>query len=157
MLAFIFDSVSFSEWAVLLVVFLIIMGPRKIPQTARTLGNYYSKLRRAAESFKRQLLDMETEFNKAAAEVEKEIDEANKEFTSEGDESGVLPSSDAYYPPETDEYGAPVDESGEVAQPAEGDAPAAKSESDSAAAPGNAAEVASEAAGEPVTEPSKQS
>lgn len=103
MLAFIFDSVSFSEWTVLLVVFLIFVGPRKIPQTARTLGNYYSKLRRAAESFKRQLMDMETEFNKAAAEVESEVKEVEDAFTSEGDESEVVPPQDAYYyPPDID-------------------------------------------------------
>lgn len=82
MLAFIFDSVSFSEWFVLLVVFLIVVGPRKIPETARTLGNYYSKFRRAAESFKRQLLEMETEFNKAANEAGQEIEGA---FVDEGD------------------------------------------------------------------------
>ena len=82
MLAFIFDSVSFSEWFVLLVVFLIVVGPRKIPETARTLGKYYSKFRRAAESFKRQLLEMETEFNKAANEAGQEIEGA---FVDEGD------------------------------------------------------------------------
>lgn len=88
MLAFIFDSVSFSEWFVLLVVFLIVVGPRKIPETARTLGNYYSRFRRAAESFKRQLLEMETEFNKAANEAGQEIEGA---FVDEGEMS--LPKS----------------------------------------------------------------
>lgn len=102
MFAFIFDSVSFSEWTVLLVVFLIIMGPRKIPQTARTLGNYYSKLRRAAESFKRQLMDMETEFSKAAAEVESEAKDVEEAFSIDGDESEAIPPSDAYYTRGTD-------------------------------------------------------
>lgn len=153
MFAFIFDSVSFSEWAVLLVVFLIVMGPRKIPQTARTLGNYYSKLRRAAESFKRQLLDMETEFNKAAAEVEKEIDEANKEFTSEGDESEVVPSPDAYYPPETDEYGPSADEADDDS----GSGGAAASEAGSQSAPESSRANAAEVAGEPVAGSAKQS
>jgi Sec-independent protein translocase protein TatA len=102
MFAFIFDSVSFSEWTVLLVVFLIIMGPRKIPQTARTLGNYYSKLRRAAESFKRQLMDMETEFSKAAAEVESEAKDVEDAFSIDGDESEAIPPSDAYYTGGTD-------------------------------------------------------
>ncbi len=97
MFAFIFDSVSFGEWTILVIVFLIVMGPRKIPQTARTLGNYYSKLRRAAESFKRQLMDLETEFNKAAAEAESEVKQVEDAFTSEGDESAAIPPSDAYY------------------------------------------------------------
>lgn len=104
MFAFVFDNVSFGEWTVLLVVFLIVMGPRKIPQTARTLGNYYSKLRRAAESFKRQLMDMETELNKAAEEIESEVKDVEGAFESEGDESEVIPPQDAYYyPPDIDE------------------------------------------------------
>ena len=100
MFAFIFDNVSFGEWTLLIVVFLIVMGPRKIPQTARTLGNYYSKLRRAADAFKRQLMDLETEFNKAATEAESEVKEVENAFASEGDESDVIPPSDAYYPSE---------------------------------------------------------
>lgn len=103
MFAFVFDNVSFGEWTVLLVVFLIVMGPRKIPQTARTLGNYYSKLRRAAESFKRQLMDMETELNKATEEIESEVKDVEGAFESEGDESEVIPPQDAYYyPPDLD-------------------------------------------------------
>ena len=94
MLALLFDSVSFSEWIVLFVVFMIVVGPRKIPETARTIGNYYSKFRRAAESFKRQLLEMETEFNKAAEETEKELEDA---FKSDGDESEAAPPDDVYY------------------------------------------------------------
>ena len=114
MFAFIFDSVSFGEWTVLVVVFLIVMGPRKIPQTARTLGNYYSKLRRAAESFKRQLMDLETEFNKAAAEAEAEVKQVEDAFKSDGDESDVIPPSDAYYPTEVESLDEPAsDVSGE--------------------------------------------
>lgn len=122
MFAFVFDNVSFGEWTVLLVVFLIVMGPRKIPQTARTLGNYYSKLRRAAESFKRQLMDMETELNKAAEEIESEVKDVEGAFESEGDESEVIPPQDAYYyPPDLDsvENSESTDASTEV--PKDGD------------------------------------
>ena len=108
MFAFIFDNVSFGEWTLLIVVFLIVMGPRKIPQTARTLGNYYSKLRRAADAFKRQLMDLETEFNKAATEAESEVKEVENAFASEGDESDVIPPSDAYYPSEANFEGESV-------------------------------------------------
>lgn len=120
MFAFIFDSVSFGEWTVLVVVFLIVMGPRKIPQTARTLGNYYSKLRRAAESFKRQLMDLETEFNKAAAEAEAEVKQVEDAFKSDGDESDVIPPSDAYYPTEVESLDEPAsDVSGETGSTSE--------------------------------------
>lgn len=89
MFAFIFDSVGFGEWFLLLAVVLIVVGPKKLPSAARAIGGYYAKFRRAAEGFKRQLMDMETEFNKAAAEVENGVDGA---FKSDGDESTVVPS-----------------------------------------------------------------
>lgn len=121
MFAFVFDNVSFGEWTVLLVVFLIVMGPRKIPQTARTLGNYYSKLRRAAESFKRQLMDMETELNKAAEEIESEVKDVEGAFESEGDESEVIPPQDAYYyPPDLDSVENPESTDASTEAPEDG-------------------------------------
>ena len=72
-LAFIFDSVGFGEWFVLLAVVLIVVGPKRLPETARKLGQYYAKFRRAAENFKRQLLDMDTEFPRAAEGVANEV------------------------------------------------------------------------------------
>ncbi len=73
-LAVIFDSVGFGEWFVLLAVVLVVVGPRRLPHVARTLGQYYSRFRRAADNFKRQLMDMETEFDKGVAEVNSQIE-----------------------------------------------------------------------------------
>ena len=75
-LAFLFDSVGFGEWFVLLAVVLIVVGPKRLPAAARTLGQYYSKFRRAADNFKRQLMDMDTEFTQAAESVQKTADDA---------------------------------------------------------------------------------
>ena len=71
-LAFIFDSVGAGEWLVLLAVLLVVMGPKRLPATARTIGAYYSKFRRAAESFKRQIMDMDYE-------MERELEKARRE------------------------------------------------------------------------------
>lgn len=71
-LAIIFDSVGAGEWLVLLAVLLVVMGPKRLPSTARTIGSYYSKFRRAAESFKRQIMDMDYE-------MEREIEKARRE------------------------------------------------------------------------------
>ena len=77
MFAIIFDSVGAGEWLVLLAVLLVVMGPKNLPSTARKIGGYYAKFRRAAESFKRQLMDMdlemEREIRKAAAEAEEAV------------------------------------------------------------------------------------
>ncbi len=95
MFAFIFESVGFGEWFVLLAVILIVVGPRRLPETARTFGRHYAKFRRAAESFKRQLLDMDTEISRAAADVERSVDDA---FKVEGDEATAEPAVAAANP-----------------------------------------------------------
>ena len=71
-LAIIFDSVGAGEWLVLLAVLLIVMGPKRLPSTARKIGAYYSKFRRAADSFKRQLMDMDYEMERELRKVEEE-------------------------------------------------------------------------------------
>ena len=118
-LAFIFDSVGAGEWLVLLAVLLVVMGPKRLPSTARTIGSYYSKFRRAAESFKRQLMDMdyemEREIEKARREAEAamtipddppEFDDSPEAMASVGDEP---PGSDE--PPGGDNGDKPTQES----------------------------------------------
>ena len=68
LLAFIFDSVGAGEWLVLLAVLLVVIGPKNLPSTLRKMGNYYAKFRRAADSFKRQLMDMDREFERSFEE-----------------------------------------------------------------------------------------
>jgi len=78
LLAIIFDSVGAGEWLVLLAVLLVVMGPKRLPATAKQIGAYYSKFRRAAESFKRQLMEMDTELEREIAKTEREVEEAAK-------------------------------------------------------------------------------
>ena len=72
MFAIIFDSVGAGEWLVLLAVLLVVMGPKRLPSTARKIGAYYSKFRRAADSFKRQLMDMDYEMERELRKAEEE-------------------------------------------------------------------------------------
>ena len=81
-LAILFDSAGAGEWLVLLAVLLVVIGPKNLPSTARKIGAYYSKFRRAAESFKRQLMDMdlemEREFRKAEEEAKSMVEGEEK-------------------------------------------------------------------------------
>jgi sec-independent protein translocase protein TatB len=86
MFALIFDSVGAGEWIVLLAVILIVMGPKRLPSTLRTFGQYYAKFRRAAESFKRQLMDMDAEFQREVSKVEQEVDDAARAAEKEVDD-----------------------------------------------------------------------
>ena len=90
-LALLLDSAGFGEWFILLAVVLIVVGPKKLPASARKLGNYYAKFRRAAEAFKRQLMDLETEVNRVADEAENTFSEP---FQVDGDEATAQPAAE---------------------------------------------------------------
>ena len=85
MLAVIFDGIGAGEWLVLLAVVLVFVGPKRLPETARSVGRWYNKFRRAAESFKRQLMEMDTELDRTVREAEeqasKSIDDIQDEFS----------------------------------------------------------------------------
>ena len=87
-LAILFDSVGAGEWLVLLAVLLVVMGPKRLPSTARKIGAYYSKFRRAAESFKRQLMDMDLEMERELRKAQEEVESAAKipDITENGDQ-----------------------------------------------------------------------
>ena len=76
MLAIIFDSVGVGEWLILLAVVLVVVGPKRLPATARTIGRHYAKFRRAADSFKRQLLEMDNEMNRVIEDAAREVETA---------------------------------------------------------------------------------
>ena len=84
-LAIVFDSVGAGEWLVLLAVLLVVIGPKNLPSTARKFGAYYSKFRRAAESFKRQLMDMDLEMEREFRKAEEEA----KSMVEGGEETKV--------------------------------------------------------------------
>ena len=85
MLAVVFDGIGAGEWLVLLAVVLVFVGPKRLPETARNIGRWYNKFRRAAESFKRQLMEMDTELDRTVREAEeqasKSIDDIQNEFS----------------------------------------------------------------------------
>ena len=52
MLLFIFEGLGTSELILILVVALVIFGPRKLPQLSRSLGKSLANFKRASEDFK---------------------------------------------------------------------------------------------------------
>ena len=49
-------DIGFSELLVILVVALIVLGPKKLPEVARSLGRGLAELRRTSEDLRRSLL-----------------------------------------------------------------------------------------------------
>lgn len=48
-------GVSFTELVVIFVVLLLAVGPDKLPQTARTVGEWLGQLRRTSETLRREM------------------------------------------------------------------------------------------------------
>ncbi len=104
--ALFFDSVGGGEWLVLLAVVLIVMGPKNLPAAARKMGKAMSHLRRAADEFKRQLMAMDEEVNKAVEDVKDEYMNVGQDVQDTVSDDGTsTASSDASTPYEgsTDE------------------------------------------------------
>jgi len=74
-LAFIFGGVGFGEWLVLLAVILVVVGPKDLPRKARDFGRWYSKIRRVADDFRRQLMELDREVEREVARAEASVDE----------------------------------------------------------------------------------
>ena len=94
-----FDSVGGGEWLVLLAVVLIVVGPRNLPAAARKMGQILSQLRRAADEFKRQIMTMDQEMEKAVNDVKKDyidvaedVDKTVSEAASVGEGDGSDPN-----------------------------------------------------------------
>jgi sec-independent protein translocase protein TatB len=68
----VFD-IGWSEMAVILLVALVVIGPRDLPRVARTMGRWVAKGRAMAREFQSALEDMarEAELDKVKSEIEK--------------------------------------------------------------------------------------
>jgi sec-independent protein translocase protein TatB len=66
-------DIGWSEMAVILLVALIVIGPKDLPRVARTMGQWVGKGRAMAREFQRALEDMarEAELDKVKSEIEK--------------------------------------------------------------------------------------
>ena len=97
-----FTSISGPELLKILILGLLLFGPRKLPQIGRTVGKAFSEFRRATADFKMNLeREVETnEIRQAAADVEKTVRDAEgaiaRQLQFEPEESG--PDDDADKP-----------------------------------------------------------
>ena len=66
-------DIGWSEMAVILLVALVVIGPRDLPKVARTMGRWVAKGRAMAREFQNALEDMarEAELDKVKSEIEK--------------------------------------------------------------------------------------
>ena len=65
-------DLSWSHLLILMVVALVVVGPKDLPKIMRTLGRWTGKLRAMADEFRRNFDDMarQTELHELRAQVE---------------------------------------------------------------------------------------
>lgn len=68
-------DLSFSEILVIFVLVLLLFGPKKIPEIARSLGQGFRKMNEAMNSVKSEILDEE---KNPLSDISKEIEKAKE-------------------------------------------------------------------------------
>ena len=85
-------ELGFTEIMFLLVFFLLLFGPDKLPEIARTLGKYYAELNRyrksLEEEFKKGLLEGELEASKEE-KVDRRSSRRRRRIVEKGDGADV--------------------------------------------------------------------
>lgn len=76
---------SFLETLVILLVAVVVLGPKRLPEAARKVGHWMGVLRRASDEFKQQLMTMDQA-------LEKQVNAAVN--TSTGELDHLLPTDE---------------------------------------------------------------
>lgn len=90
--AFFGGSIGASEWLVMFIVVLVVVGPRKLPELARKFGRTMEMFRRAADEFKEQLLNMDRDINDTVTTAAGSVDHSDVV----GDEDADQAYGDSY-------------------------------------------------------------
>jgi Tat protein translocase TatB subunit len=90
MFLFIFESIGTSELLLIGVIALIFLGPRKLPQMAKTIGKSMAEFRRATNEFK-STWEREVDFESYDETASKESTSIPRVTTIEGATPSILP------------------------------------------------------------------
>lgn len=90
MFLFIFESIGTSELLLIGVIALIFLGPRKLPQMAKTIGKSMAEFRRATNEFK-STWEREVDFESNDENATKETTSIPRVTTIEGSTPSILP------------------------------------------------------------------
>jgi Tat protein translocase TatB subunit len=81
-----FDSISFTELITILLIALVVFGPRQLPGLARKAGEWAREIRRTAGEFRRGLDKEVAEIKEPFKEVKADFDKAKGDLKAAGDD-----------------------------------------------------------------------
>lgn len=128
-------GIGMPELIVILVIALIVIGPKKLPDLARALGRGMAEFRKATQEIK-DSLDLDDDFREAKKDLVDSISAVNRPLDlggteAKGEQGMVKPQ--AVKPQDSGQAKEPLEKNGQESVPvveAEGKAPAAEAKKD---------------------------
>jgi Tat protein translocase TatB subunit len=103
MFLFILESLSFTELAVIGVIALVILGPRRLPELARKAGKIMAEFRKVTNDFK-ETWEREASIDEETKEILKNPFEYEDKLVNESISQNALPSAEnSIQPPQIKE------------------------------------------------------
>ncbi len=84
-----------THWIIVLLVALMVFGPEKLPELARTLGRALAEFRRASLDFRRVIEDELAEIERQTRERALRAASAPTPSTAPSEPAGVVPATSA--------------------------------------------------------------
>jgi sec-independent protein translocase protein TatB len=101
MYLFILESIGTSELIIIGLVALIFLGPRKLPELARSIGKAMNEFRRSTNEFKQTWeREVGSEVNKFKDDLETSIETENLPKQIESDERNIITNKNIIAAPE---------------------------------------------------------
>ncbi|OGF59737.1 MAG: hypothetical protein A2Y62_05125 [Candidatus Fischerbacteria bacterium RBG_13_37_8] len=77
-----FGSIGISEILIILLIALLIFGPRKLPELGKSLGRALFEFKKTSNEFQKTLRDLNKEIEEEAAEEENKKENTDNSGTS---------------------------------------------------------------------------
>jgi sec-independent protein translocase protein TatB len=113
------SSVGLSEWVLLALIGLIVLGPERLPRIANQLGSWIGQARRMTRVMKRQLeeemsLEKSNSIKPPDSTATSSVDEVVKHMPANEDDDSFSPEHDAESPGTgvADDEGSEAEETG---------------------------------------------
>lgn len=95
---------GFAEWIVILIMAVIVFGPKGLPDVIRKIGRFMGMVRHASDEFKAQVMAMDRQLQETAERELKPVTDAASELTpaeppeTENGDPPLPPGPEAYDP-----------------------------------------------------------
>jgi Tat protein translocase TatB subunit len=81
-----FDSISFTELITILLIALVVFGPRQLPELARKAGKWAREVRKTAAEFRRSLDQEVRDIKEPLQDLKADYQQAKDDLKAAGDE-----------------------------------------------------------------------